>query len=161
MSRCVSDQDLVALHYDGGAPDALAHVHACARCSGRRRTLSRDLAVIAQALGSAPSAAVSTGRAVARQPSPLWRRLATGAALVAMILIAEAGLWRVSVHLTQPDGGAANVEAMEFLDDASAELLGGGARDVVLSQLTLDRGDGDAVAGASMTGLVADDHDER
>jgi hypothetical protein len=76
-----------------------------------------------------------------------------------LVLIAEAGLWRVSVHLTQPDGGAANVEAMQLLDDASAELLGT-PRDVVLSQLTIDRGDGEGIADASVTDLVADDRDE-
>jgi ferric-dicitrate binding protein FerR (iron transport regulator) len=159
MSRCLSDPDLLALEYDAGAPEVLLHVRACARCSGRHRALTRDLALIAQALASPPSPAALAGRAVARRPSPLLRRVATGAAVVALVLIAEAGLWRVSVHLTQPDGGAANVEAMQLLDDASAELLGT-PRDVVLSQLTIDRGDGEGIADASVTDLVADDRDE-
>jgi hypothetical protein len=154
MSRCLSDQALVALHHDGVDPGSLGHLRACATCSGRFRAMVRDLSVIDEALASAPSPALLAGHR-ARQPLRAWRRLATAAAVAVVILIAELGLWRVSVRLTEPDGMAENLEAIQFVDEVSSQLLGSEPRDVAL-----DGRDSETPSVMAITDLVTEDHEE-
>jgi hypothetical protein len=138
MSRCLTDQELVALRYEGGTLDRLAHLKACPSCSGRHRVLAGDLAVIDRALRSAPPSGAVARRAV-RQP---WRRAAAAAAVAAVILLGEIGLWRMSVRLTRPDWSPADTEVVQFLDDVSSALFEDGPRDAVTSQLIADLGEG-------------------
>ena len=119
MTTCLSDHALYALSDKDGTAEERAHLAECDRCTERIGRLTRDLAVIGEAL-RAPSPAHAVPAAVVRFP---WRIAAVAAvlAVVAVTLTAP----RVLRSNAADDDGVAAFAALSqsiFAPDADAAV---------------------------------------
>src|SRR6185295_11264118 len=121
MTTCLDDRALYTLSDSDGTAEERDHVAGCNRCTARLRHLTRDLALIGEALRVPPPAA-AVSAPVDRFP---WRITAIAAvlALVAVVLAAP----RVfRSRGADEDGVAAFTALSQSVFAADAEAAGSG-----------------------------------